>query len=341
MLIGSSIQMNRFDRVDEIVFSYVLLTYVLYIYIHMSYMSYVISMHLNLFLRLSGLSSKFPKFSEPPGLSLISRSSGGRIFWILRNQREALLGEHPCILVVFVWGWFSIFQCHNYDVLLCQVDFCSMNVWIFLIENPTRKNLGTFNSSWKNLQENRYQNGKLLSLSCAGLGKSSTNCYVALGLEGHEFKNIGDEDGAEWWLSINVKISYTSIHSPFGSMQVDSVRSPSHPSIHCRFQFHATIAAVDLSTIFTMSVFEVNIMLTFSIEFVTVCLAWISIKGTDINGMVSFHSLRFQVHVPSNATLMPVRLHQAPVCCDLVIWRTIGSLHDHGGKDSSAMCWWG
>ena len=43
-------------------------------------------------------------------------------------------------------------------------------------------------------------------------------------------------------------------------MQVDSVRSPSHPSIHCRFRFHATIAAVDLSTIFTMSVFEVNII---------------------------------------------------------------------------------
>ena len=148
----------------------------------------------------------------------------------------------------------------------------------------------------------------------------------------------GNFSGAMW--NFGGVIHFNTL--PIGPMQIDSIRSPRGIlQFIAVFRFHATVAAVDLSTIFTMSVFEVNIMLTFSIEFVTVCLAWISIKGTDINGMVSFHSLRFQVHVPSNATLMPVRLHQAPVCCDLVIWRTIGPFHGHGEKDSSAMCWWG
>ena len=82
MLIGSSIQMNRIDGVDEIVFSYVLLTYVLYIY---TYVIYVLC-HLYASQSVSspiGPIIKISPFSEPPGLSLISRSSGGAFFGFL------------------------------------------------------------------------------------------------------------------------------------------------------------------------------------------------------------------------------------------------------------------
>ena len=83
MLIGLSIQMKRIDEVDEIISSYVLLTYVLYIYIYtyvICHMSSLYSIHLNLFFRLS---SEFPLLPKPPGLSLISRSSRGAFFGFL------------------------------------------------------------------------------------------------------------------------------------------------------------------------------------------------------------------------------------------------------------------
>lgn len=51
MLIGLSIQMKRIDEVDEIISSYVLLTYVLYIYIYI-HMSYVICHLYTLFISI-------------------------------------------------------------------------------------------------------------------------------------------------------------------------------------------------------------------------------------------------------------------------------------------------
>lgn len=182
-----------------------------------------------------------------------------------------------------------------------------------------------------------------MHLTSPGLWKSSTNCYVALGLEGHEFNKHWRWRWREWWLSINVNDFNTLQYTPhwvnagrFSQIPKSSFNSLPFPipCHYCRSRFIYNLHYVSIRGVY-------NFILTCSLEFVTVCLAWISIKGTDINGMVSFHSLRFQVHVPSNATLMPVRLHQAPVCCDLVIWRTIGPFHGHGEKDSSAMCWWG
>lgn len=93
MLIGSSIQMNRIDGVDEIVFSYVLLTYVHYIYIcHICPMS---SLCISIcFFAYRAYHQNFPFFRTPRSFTH-QQIFGRRIFWILRNQRVALLGDIP------------------------------------------------------------------------------------------------------------------------------------------------------------------------------------------------------------------------------------------------------
>lgn len=66
MLIGSSIQMNRIDRVDEIVFSYVLCTYVLYIYIYICHICPMSSLCISIcFFAYRAYHQNFPNFPNP------------------------------------------------------------------------------------------------------------------------------------------------------------------------------------------------------------------------------------------------------------------------------------